>query len=87
MEKNTSKNQEPLVANVLFARNLVMNLKNVVFRCTRCKIPNHSKQDCWYRDKQEKNDANFVKDSQEDELFYTCMSVEHETQDTWFLDN
>jgi hypothetical protein len=30
MEKNTSKNQEPLVANVLFARNLVMNLKNVV---------------------------------------------------------
>jgi hypothetical protein len=30
MEKNTNKNQEPLVTNVLFARNLVMNLKNVV---------------------------------------------------------
>ena len=36
------------------------------FRCTRCKIPNRSKRDCWYRDKQEKNYANFVKDNQED---------------------
>uniref|UniRef100_A0A2N9EW08 CCHC-type domain-containing protein n=1 Tax=Fagus sylvatica TaxID=28930 RepID=A0A2N9EW08_FAGSY len=61
--------------------------KECRFRCTRCKIPNHSKRDCWYRDKQEKNDANFVKDSQEDQLFYTCMSAEHETQDTWFLDS
>ena len=33
------------------------------FRCTRCIIPNHSKRDCQYQDKQEKNDANFVRDS------------------------
>ena len=30
MEKNTSKNQVPLVVNVLFARNLVMSQGNVV---------------------------------------------------------
>jgi hypothetical protein len=28
-----------------------------------------------------------VKDSQKDQLFYTCMSAEHETQDTWFPDS
>ena len=30
MEKNTSKNQVPLVVNVLFARNLVMSQGNVI---------------------------------------------------------
>ena len=30
MEKNTSKNQVPLVSNVLFARNLIMSQRNVV---------------------------------------------------------
>ena len=30
MEKNTSKNQVPLVVNVLFARNQVMSQENVV---------------------------------------------------------
>ena len=38
MEKNTSKNQEPLVANVLFVRNLVMNLKNVVSNALEAKF-------------------------------------------------
>ena len=57
------------------------------FRCTRCKIPNHSKRDCWYRDKQEKNYANFVKDNQENQLFYSCLNAQHEIQDTWFLDS
>ena len=57
------------------------------FRCTRCKIPNHSKRDCWFQDKQEKNDANFVKDSQENQLFYSCLNAQHQTQDTWFLDS
>ena len=55
------------------------------FRCTRCKIPNRSKRDCWYRDKKEKNYANFVKDNQEDQLFYSCLNAKNETQDAWFL--
>ena len=38
MEKNTSKNQVPLVVNVLFARNLVMSQGNVVSNALDAKF-------------------------------------------------
>ena len=38
MEKNTSKNQVPLVVNVLFARNLVMSQGNVVLDALDAKF-------------------------------------------------
>ena len=38
MEKNTSKNQVPLVVNVLFARNLLMSQGNVVSNALNAKF-------------------------------------------------
>jgi len=38
MEKKTSKNQVPLVVNVLFARNLVMSQGNVVLDALDAKF-------------------------------------------------
>ena len=38
MEKNTSKNQVPLVVNVLFARNLVMSQGNVISDALNAKF-------------------------------------------------
>ena len=38
MEKNTSKNQVPLVVNALFARNLVMSQGNVVLDALDAKF-------------------------------------------------
>ena len=38
MEKNTNKNQVPLVVNVLFARNLLMSQGNVVSNALNAKF-------------------------------------------------
>ena len=65
MEKNTSKNQVPLVANVLFARNLVMSQRNVISDALDAKFLITLKEIAG-NEINEKNYENFVKDSQED---------------------
>ena len=53
--------------------------KNCYFRCTKCKIPNHSQRDYWYKDDKsakEKHDANFTKEVENAQVFFSCMSVQ-----------
>ncbi|KAG6470938.1 hypothetical protein ZIOFF_072026 [Zingiber officinale] len=58
-------------------------------RCTRCKISNHSKRDCWFKEKAEAADAkaNFAKENDVEKLFYSSMDSEHSYKETWFLDS
>ncbi|CAL9010551.1 unnamed protein product [Prunus brigantina] len=55
------------------------------YRCTRCRIPNHSPRDCRY---QKNNEANFTKNNDSPEqLFYTCLNARQEPQDIWYVDS
>ncbi|CAL2257637.1 unnamed protein product [Prunus armeniaca] len=55
------------------------------YRCTRCRIPNHSQRDCRY---QKNNEANFTENNDSPEqLFYTCLSARQEPQDIWYVDS
>jgi len=59
------------------------------YKCTRCKNSTHSIRNCWLKDKEddygENNTANFSKE--EDQLFYSCMNVEHKEEEVWYLDS
>ena len=50
--------------------------KDFRFKCTKCRIPNHSQIDCWYQNESDKNEANFTKESEEEFLFFSCMNAE-----------
>ena len=54
-------------------------------KCSRCKNKNHLDRDCWFRKKEE---ANFTENEESSEqLFYSCMNVEEESHDIWYLDS
>ena len=63
--------------------------RDCLFKCTRCKNSSHSNRNCWHKDKaydnRENNVAIFSKE--EDQLFYSCMNVEHEEEEIWYLDS
>ncbi|KAA8529716.1 hypothetical protein F0562_034184 [Nyssa sinensis] len=63
--------------------------KDCRWKCTKCKVPNHSQRDCWYqnKDKKETSEANFTQEDAAEQLFYSCMNVEHNSQNVWYLDN
>ncbi|KAA8546163.1 hypothetical protein F0562_020943 [Nyssa sinensis] len=63
--------------------------KDCRWKCTKCKVPNHSQRDCWYqnKDKKETSEANFTQEDAAEQLFYSCMNVEHNSQNVWYLDS
>ena len=61
--------------------------KNCYFKCTKCKVPNHSQRDCWNKDKSRDNEANHSEEVEENQVFYSCMSVQQESKNTWYVDS
>lgn len=74
MGKYTSKNQVPLATNASFAKNLVTGLKNVTFDALNAKFLVILNEIAGTVINKEESDANFVKDNQEDQLFYSCIN-------------
>ncbi|KAH9723491.1 hypothetical protein KPL70_007130 [Citrus sinensis] len=60
---------------------------NCRYKCTRCRIPNHSQRDCWYQNKKGKDEANFTKEGDGDYLFYSSKGAERELYNLWYLDS
>lgn len=50
-------------------------------------MPNHSQRDCWYKDMHQKNEVNYTEKSEESQVFYSCMSTQHESKNIWYLDS
>ena len=55
-------------------------------RCKRCRIPNHSDRDCWHK-KNESSEANFSKETDEEQVFLTCLDAESRKVQIWYLDS
>ena len=61
--------------------------KNCNFWCPKCKIPNHSQRDFWYKEIKEENEANITKEIEDTQVFFSCMSVQQESKSTCYLNS
>lgn len=52
------------------------NTRNCHFKCTRSRIPNHSQRNCWFQNKQEKEQANVSKEETESWCFTHALRQE-----------
>ena len=78
---------ETLTLNALSVKKSGHESKNCNFRCTKCKIPNHSQRDFWYKEIKEENEANISKEIDDTQVFFLCMSVQQESKSTCYLNS
>lgn len=55
-------------------------------KCKQCKIPNHSQRDCWHQ-KGERQEANFTKEHEKEQVFLTCLNASTKEDKVWFVDS
>ena len=78
---------ETLTLNALSVKKSGHESKNCNFRCTKCKIPNHSQRDFWYKEIKEENEASISKEIEDTQVFSSCMSVQQESKSTCYLNS
>ncbi|XP_057418661.1 uncharacterized protein LOC130712864 [Lotus japonicus] len=62
--------------------------ENCRYKCTRCKIPNHSDRDCWHK-RENDGKKNAINYSAEDETYKLFLSVTDDikSSEKWYLDS
>jgi len=78
-----------LILIALFAKKSGHESKDCRFRCTRCKIPNHSSRDCWHKKKEDDERIRGINFSAEDDAnkLFSTMINDKKSGEIWFLDS